>query len=157
VLFEIDEHLEVHDVHRDHSVVAELRRALTCALAEHIRKSGVSVTERLGWVDVPCLVTRELINLVDIDHRDAVKIRIGSADEFKAFALRLPSGDVVVPDTFLNCARKGKKATRAGALRVATQQPQQLANESWTAADWKQFERTQRTARKDALTATVRW
>lgn len=68
----------------------------------------------------------------------------------KSMILRLPSGDVVTAEALLSVASNGKRAARAGALRMATNRPCFLAGEKWTESEWTKFNKVQTDAANKA-------
>jgi hypothetical protein len=84
---------------------------------------------------------------------DARLHSIGSL--IKDFAILLPSGDVIVPQTLLDPARKGKRTTRGAALSLASLRLENMPDgERWTDGDWKAFETTQRKKRSAGTSQT---
>ncbi len=145
VLFRIDENFEVHYRGRKHNSSSQLRLLIARAIAEHLKNNQVALSAPGDWRQLPALETDEkLLDLLGEDRPklDRVIGKIGS--EIKAFAILLPNGDVVTPQALINAAKKGKRATRAAALRMALQKPTRLAGENWSEKDWHDFENTQR-------------
>lgn len=148
VRFAIGTDLSLSRLGQESSKTDGLEWAVAEAVAAHIRNTGVALRTTGDWCGIPCIGgDQELLALVP-EHLQSVLDRarlhsIGSV--VKDFAILLPSGDVIVPQTLLDTARKGKRTTRGAALSLA---PLGLANmpdgEQWTESDWKAFETTQR-------------
>lgn len=144
----IDSNLDVHLLAGEAPKTEALERAITEAIVEHLRNTGVELRAPGDWCAVPCIGSdRELADLVPEHLRTALdEARLHSIGNIvKDFAIQLPSGDVVTPQALLDRARKGKRTTRAAALRWASQRPESTPDgEQWTADDWNGFEDTQR-------------
>ncbi len=129
-----------------------VRRALVLAVARHLQQHGVVLCDSGDWCHIPAIGSDdELIRLVGEESTEDTNL----VDEFtrvlakqsarlKSMAIQLPNGDVVKLSALMDAARKGKSATRAGALRLAKSQPSTVAGEKWSSADWKGFNETQR-------------
>ncbi len=95
--------------------------------------------------------TAYLIRLVAELHGTDVACEVAhrhrAAMYFKEFAIRLPNDDVVTVKTLIKEARKGKRATRAAALRLLNTKPAQVAGEPWSPADWSGFRKAQANAK----------
>jgi hypothetical protein len=148
VRFLIDSEMNLHRLGDEGSKASELEWAVADAVAAHIRNAGVALRTTGDWCGIPCIGgDRELLALVPEHLRstlDEARLRsIGSI--IKDFAIQLPSGDVIVPQTLLDPARKDKRTTRAAALSLASLRLELMPDgEQWTADDWNAFESTQR-------------
>lgn len=148
VRFAIDADLKLSRLGEGNSKADRLEWAVAEAVTAHLRHSGVMLQARGDWCAIPCVGgDRELLALVP-EHLqsalDEARMRsIGSL--IKDFAILLPSGDVIVPQTLLDPARKCKRTTRGAALRLASLRLEHMPDgERWTESDWKGFEVTQR-------------
>jgi hypothetical protein len=167
IRFYIDERLEVQTLERGEDEISKLRFLITCAVAKHLGDQNVSLLKVGDWCHIPAIKDDEgLIDLIPPGQdRETLRSRLEHmGSDLKAFALTLPSGDVVTPQALINLAHderkatrvkgerslrfSGKRATRAGALRVSSQKPSELAGEVWTEEDWGRFEETQRKKEK---------
>lgn len=179
VLFEIDPHGDVTGKHRgpdgSHQgtaplQVAPLRRALTEAIALHLKKEQVLqlLLQPGDWVQIPALVAPGEVTLCDaargarkrvaymvhlVNERYGHEAAINVAHRcnkipgyFYRFAVRLPNDDVITPQTLLDPASTTKRASRAGALRLMRQAPGVVAGEAWDKKDWKSFRKNQSNA-----------
>jgi hypothetical protein len=165
--FFIDEQFEAHKIGRGQDDLSHSRLLVARAIAKHIRDHGTYLQEVGDWCHIPAIMDDEgLINLAPAGtDRDSLKHRLGHmGSDLKAFAIILPSGDVVTPQALISPAQDvrkatrlkggrptgltGKRATRAGALRAAAQSPAQLAGDTWSEEDWDKFEDTQRKKKK---------
>ncbi|MEE8609067.1 MAG: hypothetical protein V3S55_15800 [Nitrospiraceae bacterium] len=146
VLYRIDEHFAVHPLGRQEGWFSNLRYLIACAIAKHLQESRSTLSTVGDWCNVPTIGRDEnVLALVSSEVRKNLKKELkrrGAA--LKAFAILLPSGDVITPQALLGFAQEGKRATRAAALRLAALKPTELAGESWSNEAWDQFERTQR-------------
>lgn len=146
VRFRLDERLEPHVLDgsdRD----GNLRYLVTCAIAEHVRRTNIEITHRDDWCQLPAIKgDKGLLELVpegpERNRLAAALAKVGS--DLKGFAIMLPNGDVITPQTLMNAASEGKSATRAAVLRLSSQRPTMIANEPWTSSDWRKFDDTQR-------------
>lgn len=142
VLYRIDEHFAVHPLDRQEGWFSNLRYLIACAIAKHLRESRITLSAPGDWCNVPATGgDEELIALVPDEDQEKLRKRLDRP--FKAFAMLLPSGDVMTVQAILDRAQKGKRATRAAALRFSATRPRELAGESWSEEDWDLFEDTQ--------------
>lgn len=167
VRFYIDERIEVHKIDRGDDDITKLRHLIASAIAEHIKEQNVSLRKIGDWCHIPAIKDDEgLIGLLSTNvDRESLRNRLEHmGSDLKAFAIALPSGDVVTPQALISLAQderkatriksentkrfSGKRATRAGALRVSSRKPSELAGEQWTEEDWSRFEDTQRKKRR---------
>jgi hypothetical protein len=147
--FRLDENLELHSVGGEDRA-GGLRFLVASAIAEHIRQSAIKLLQRDDWCQLPAIEgdngLAELVpNPQDRTRLSAALAKVGS--DLKSFAIMLPNGDVITPQTLMNQAREGKRATRAAVLRLRAKRPDRIADETWTANDWKVFDQTQRKKR----------
>jgi hypothetical protein len=147
VCYRIDEQLEVHSLEPRQYPLSALRLLIAKAVARHILSEGVSLSKPGDWCQIPLIRDeRRLLELVEAEDDSAqlASMLHSVGSDLKAFAILLPSGDVVTPQALINEAQKNKRATRAAALRLAAERPSQLAGEPWSAQEWERFETTQR-------------
>jgi hypothetical protein len=161
VRFHIDEGFEVRSLDGRQDAQSKQRYIIACAIAKHLRDHKVRLSAPGDWCNIPKIAPsapddwsdvpltpsdRGLLQLI-ADKFDRVELasRLRSVGaDLKAFAISLPSGDVVTPQALIDEAQRGKHATRAAALRVAAQRPSTLAGDVWSDEDWDRFEETQR-------------
>ena len=150
VLFRIDKHFTVHPLDRSEGWFSTLRSAIASAIARHLRESNTPLSTIGDWCNMPAIGSdEELLALVSPEHRENVKKQLHyRGGPLKAFAILLPNGDVITPQALIDLTQEGKHATRAGALRVATRRPKELAGEPWSSKDWTRFENAQSKAKK---------
>lgn len=163
VRFYIDERLEVHKIGVGEDDITNLQHLIAAAVAKHIEDQHVRLEQPGDWCHIPAITDDEgLIELVAPgDSRETLRHRLEHmGSDLKAFAIALPSGDVVTPQALINLARDerrstrakdktdlglpGTRATRAAALRLSSQRPGEIAGEPWSERDWSRFEDTQR-------------
>lgn len=163
VRFYIDERLEVHRIGVGRDDITNLQHLIAVAVAKHIEAQHVRLEKIGDWCHIPAIIDEQgLIELVASgEGRETLRHRLEHmGSDLKAFAIALPSGDVVTPQALINLARDerrstrakdntdlelpGRRATRAAALRLSSQKPGEIAGESWSERDWSRFEDTQR-------------
>lgn len=148
VRFAIDSDLNLSRLGDEGSKADDLEQAVAEAVTAHIRNTGTALHTIGDWCRIPCIGgDRELLALVPEQLKlalDQARLRsIGSL--IKDFAILLPSGDVIVPQTLLEPARQGKRTTRGAALSLAALRLENMPDgERWSESDWKGFETTQR-------------
>lgn len=148
VRFAIDSDLKISRLCEANSKADDLEWAVAEAVAAHIRSAGVVLRTTGDWRRISCIGSdRDLLALVP-EHLQTVlgEARLHSIGSLiKGFAILLPSGDVVVPQTLLDLARRGKRTTRGAALSLCSLRLERMPDgERWTEADWRGFETTQR-------------
>lgn len=148
VRFAIDSDLNLSRLGDEGSKADDLEQAVAEAVTAHIRNAGTALRTTGDWCGIPCIGgDRELLALIPEHLKlalDEGRLRsIGSL--IKDFAILLPSGDVIVPQTLLDPARQGKRTTRGAALSLAALRLENMPDgERWSESDWKGFETTQR-------------
>jgi hypothetical protein len=150
VRYWLDERGQVHPMRSPTAPsVAALVDAVARAVARHLEPDLELIRVPLGWCHIPALgSTDALLPLtahdpgVDLDDLRAQLKRRGKV--LLSFGVLLPSGECITPNTLIKPASKTKRASLAGALRMASMRPEQLAGETWTKKDWVQFERAQK-------------
>lgn len=93
----------------------DLELAVARAIARHIQEAGIRLESAGDWCKIPAIGVDEDLEGLD----EALVGRMHSLGSvLKAFAIELPSRDVVVPDALIRAAGTTTKATLAGALRM---------------------------------------
>ncbi|MFO0838325.1 MAG: hypothetical protein U1D55_07325 [Phycisphaerae bacterium] len=150
---------------------AALRLLIAHAIAAHLRRCNVKLTNAGDWVHVPCIRgDRELVTLMESAAHALSAFAVSSAELrcsfgeirgrieellkdygwLKDFAIRLPSRDVIRVQAVLRpafrSAKRPRLATCAAALRLGTQTPppELIAGEPWSPDDWVKFRSNQR-------------
>ncbi len=172
VYFFIDEEYTVHALGSPNAAPAEMRYAIALAIALHLKEYEVKLTQPGDWRHIPCIGTDAQLRGLAIKAFEASNVAssgsLGSNSslsiktglnkygaEYKAFAIVLSNADVITPQALINQAQKGKRATRAGALRALADAnrdasyPTLLAGEAWDEKTWEKFTRVQNKAKND--------
>lgn len=148
VRFAIDSDLTLSRLGDEGSKADDLEQAVAEAVTAHIRNTGIALHTTGDWCRIPRIGgDRELFALVPEHLKSALdEARLHSIGSLiKDFAILLPSGDVIVPQTLLEPARRGKRTTRGAALSLASLRLENMPDgERWSESDWKGFETTQR-------------
>lgn len=149
VRYWIDEHCEIRSTgSRIAPSLVDSADAVAKAIACHLAPEAELIREPLGWCHLPAIGSVEaLVALaarepgVDIDQ---LRARLRSRGRvLLAFGILLPSGECITPNALIKPASESKRASLAGALRMAVGRPERLAGEHWTSEDWHRFERAQ--------------
>jgi len=157
VRYWIDEKYRVHQVGQRgggarQAGISRWRRYIAEAVAEHLRRHGCRLTAPGDWRQIPAIGSDErLLSYMPEEVRQPLQSRLkGLGKRLKGFAIELPNGDVMTVQALIDPAGRGKKATRAGALRCAAELEKgagdgvTLAGEEWTSRDWKALDRAER-------------
>jgi hypothetical protein len=150
VRFHIDEGFEVRRLDGRQDAQSNQRHIIACAVARHLRDNQIKLSAPGDWCDIPLMPgDRGLLELVadEFDRADLAGRLQSVGSDLKAFAISLPNGDLVTPQALIDEAQRGKRATRAAALRLAARRPLELAGDPWSDEDWDRFEETQRKKR----------
>lgn len=146
----LDEQGQVHPMRSPTAPsVAALANAVARAVARHLEPDLELIRVPLGWCQIPALGNADaLLSLTAHDSEvnlDDLRAKLKSRGKFLlSFGVLLPSGECITPNTLIKSASKTKRASLAGALRMASMRPERLAGEAWTKKDWVQFEKAQK-------------